>query len=1255
MREKLVEELIREVYGPRNGVAELLKADPSKEYITGVITPHKCRILENTPDSESMETSTNDSTADDDAEETVTNAPVFSEIDPRNKPSAFGISFVVSGRTPKFRVCITWGRYFKESSGDQWKRKRFGYTTQVEMNNELKELPIYSEGDGSVNLYVRMVDKGRGHFVITIKLLNKLQIKSGSCYGDLLTEVSLFQPSLRINLNEEVQLVPLTEKLNSGRDHLEFLYRENPVLAKGTMCSAIWSGIDYPESFAKIAWPDGYIDDKYNEFRRPDVRSEFLPLVADPTPTLEWDTVYGEAPELSAYRLSELWNKEDFVKSLSPLVTAYEKWIECNKKRSDNLEESDKIEAENLIELQVEFLKRLKKAISLLTDDQDLKLSFCFANRAIWLQSKWKGNDQFNWKPFQLAFLLINIEPIVNPESEFREIADLLWIPTGGGKTEAYLAIMAFLMAYRRRRALSGHDEERTGGGTAILTRYTLRLLTTQQFRRVLRMVTAAEFLRVNGNKYAGWRPSACDIKENWIYGSTRFSVGLWVGGSVTPNHLRGDDGAMSILNGHTESAENTKGEPAQITRCPVCGTWISIPKSGLPEKKENDLHLLLKVESVPDDFKESIKSFLRDNGVDFVNDVKSTTKNLPKGCIDLNLTLKSDRSVLSHEIDNMWKKLKQKYDFELIPLRASRLGYFGVHREPGRRGIKFADFEIYCPNPSCELNDNIQYSEGAPLGNKKNETGFPDRLVAREEDDPPFFGTRIPIPAYTVDEQVYYRCPTVIVSTADKIARLAFEPRAASIFGNVENFNGFYGYYRKSLLPRNTSSKAEEVSIEGLEPFLPPELILQDELHLMEGPLGSMFGLYENMVEGLINERGVIPKYIASTATIKNANIQVGRLFARKVRQFPPNGLTIDQSFFVRSSTSEEKWLEETPGRIYAGVYTPGWGPHTPNIRLWSNILETSFDNRSNKNIKNYWTLVGFFNSVRELAGTRGLYRADIVERIQSLDSSSPRQLDQDKAIELSSRINSTDIPQILDHLEKSVEGDLESNPDAVFTTSMFGTGVDIPHLSLMIVNGQPKTATQYVQATGRVGRQRGALVVTFLRAGRPRDLSHYEMFAAFHQRKHLEVEPSSVNPFAEGCMARSLGPVSVSFLRNFLSSRADWSGDDALVIAKDKNSETDIGILRSTILTRLRKIITDATELSTKLNYFNSQIDRWKNEANRLSTSGLVYFEYPYNLPKKNVVLGDPYHKRHGIEVVYDNAPQSLREVEETTGFVI
>lgn len=1252
MREKMVEGLIKAIHGPRGGAEEEISGDPGKEYVAGLLVPLSCGKTELSPDSEQTVEGGENALAEDDVSEEVSTAFTPTEIDPKTKPKVFGISFIVEGESPSCRVCVTWGRYSKDESCGRWKRTPYHSIMSVTMDTDSKDFLVYDKDDGQIKLHVRKVRKDEKHNILIVNVLNDLKIDSRACFGESLTRVTLFQPSIRVKLNEGFQLAPFQLAQGRGDKDLQFLYRKKPILARGYMCSAIWSQIDYPEYLGETLWPDGYHFDDCGEFKKPDIRSEFLPLYPDSAPSLEWDDRYGIAPELSTYNLSEIWEEREIEDALYPLVDAYRAWIRSKEEELEIIGDEEKSTALQLVNLQNESAERLERGIELLKHDKNVRIAFCFANRAIWLQNKWRKRESFRWKPFQLAFLILNLEPLFDQSSDYRDYTDLLWVPTGGGKTEAYLAIIAFLIALRRRRAIEGIADESTGGGTAIITRYTLRLLTTQQFRRMLNMITSAEYLRVERNKNIGWRPEKCDIEGDWIYGSMRFSTGLWVGGAVSPNHLRNKGHAIDALQGN-----DAIGEPAQLTTCPACGSWLSVPRAGLPERRENKLHLVTEVNKDLEETKQQVVSFLCDNGYGYVKDVYIKGEGLQEGYATLTLVLEADKKLKEVEIDDMWSKLAQDVGLTLRPFRASRPGYFGYGQEPQRRKHKYLDFEIFCPNTDCSLNNEVFYEEGVPLSNHEDAKEFPDGLVARRIDTPFVPGSRIPIPAYTVDEQIYHRCPTVLVSTADKIARLAFEPRSGGILGNVDKYNSYYGYHRDGLLPpeETTTKKARENYNKNITPFLPPELILQDELHLMEGPLGSMFGLYEIVVESLIENRGMKPKYIASTATIKEANSQVKRLFARKFMQFPPHGLEIDDSFFIRSRGLNESWNEENAGRIYVGIYSPGLGPHTPIVRIWSSLLNTCYENRNDRNTKYFWTLVGYFNSLRELGGTRGLYRADIVERIKNISSGTPRHIDQNNVVELSSRVNSTDIPQILDELERGADNKPEENPDAIFTTSMFGTGVDIPHLSLMVVNGQPKTTTQYVQATGRVGRNHGGLVVTFLRAGRPRDLSHYEMFPAYHQRKHLEVEPSSVFPLAQGCLARASGPAMVSFLRNYSLPSVKWYGKDGSVIL-DNGSRDDINSFINSISNRVRAIIKSEEKTRWVLDYFKSQADRWENIARKTMDAELKFFEYTFGAPQKHVVLGDPHHKSaDDLEVVYENAPQSLREIEETTGFKV
>ncbi len=234
---------------------------------------------------------------------------------------------------------------------------------------------------------------------------------------------------------------------------------------------------------------------------------------------------------------------------------------------------------------------------------------------------------------------------------------------------------------------------------------------------------------------------------------------------------------------------------------------------------------------------------------------------------------------------------------------------------------------------------------------------------------------------------------------------------------------------------------------------------------------------------------------------------------------------------------------------------------------------------------------------------------------------------------------------------LENGGKRDHLENHDAIFTTSMFGTGVDIPHLSLMIVNGQPKTTSQYIQATGRVGRRHGALIPVIYKPGKPRDLSHYEMFTGYHRQMNLAVEQVSVSPLSTGCLERALAGIMVANLRNSAKTQVSWENNDGHLIQQE-NARAEF----KNFVSLCKFCIYDWSE-SIADNLW-SQFELWETRSKNYSGE-LPYSEFaPYSKPKKCVILGNPahppYEKAHdsdSVWSVFKNVPTSLRDVEDTT----
>ncbi len=1304
MRSVLISDLYKDVLGPRNGPFEVMREDPLSEYITGVLAPRDY-VTERDPDVEAEIPSHTPEDVEPVPEDDVyDDTPLFLSqetfLDPRSRPRSMGISFSIMSENnlpPLIRLCVTWARYFREN--EMWKRvPRVFVTGPIEIRRNT-QVRYYVDENGKecdrnsaeISIHILSRELSPGLFHVSVYLVNELKpsIPKTSCH--------IFQPQIRVRcLRGSLKPTRKFSTTDPEEKELALIYRRKAILARGYMCSAVWREID-PENIPphlgspKIPpfyWVDREILDENirREFTSPDVRSEFVPILSVESPLYGWDTRWGPEPELRAGVLAELWKPEEVKAALLPLVEGYDRWIEELERKARNLPEEDRETAKGIIDRCRTVLERMKKGIEILTIDPDVRLAFCFANKAMDLQYTWKhGSGRgLRWRPFQLAFILLVLESLVNENSPDRNVCDILFVPTGAGKTEAYLGVAAFALALRRRMALTGRRENATGAGTCVIMRYTLRLLTIQQFRRALRMITACEYLRVFGlgtGAPVGWRPRDCEIQDDFIWGTARFSIGLWVGGGVTPNRLQRVSTGSGIHNGALEIllGNRGEGEPAQVLECPVCGSILSVPDTGLPSGGgPYVIHLV--VRNVRNASLSRIKSAMRR----VLSNLSTVTAQIvsPRflkvtghrnGFITISLELSPSQDLEPRHVDAIWNEIERGVrshgvQLELCSARASRPGYFILKLQTQRGTQRPYNFAIYCPNPECELNSgNTLWAEGKPAGvheercvqNGDRKVSAPDGQVfvdvsqfSRTENSR-VVAYRIPIPALTVDEQVYTNPPSFLIGTVDKVARISFESRYAAIFGNVDRYSPIAGYYRdgtpppsfRGLMGRNTRR---------VDLFDPPELIIQDELHLIEGPLGSMVGIYETAIDFLSSRDERVIKYIASSATVREAPTQVRAVFVREVLQFPPPGLDADDRFFMRYRFSHP--LDESrAGRVYMGICAPGMGPLTPVVRIWARLLQTSFGlaERYGERADHFWTLVGYFNAIRELAGARSLYRQDIPERLRNIAGGSARDLTEDCIVELSSRVKSTELPVLLSSIESPFSGDLQ-NPgtvDALFTTSMFGTGVDVPRLSLMVVHGQPKTTSSYIQSTGRVGRRRAGLVVTFYRATRPRDMSHYEMFCGYHLNLERFVEPVTAAPFSPGTLERCAGPVAVGILRNMLGTSVNWHREDSAPEMAHHRHGQEVTLIPTIFETRSQlQPGFRRPDPGTVKHHVNVALDEWRQVAQQVGTR-LKYVEY--FAARNPVVLGDPQHKHRGLSVVYENAPQSLRDIEETTGF--
>ncbi|MBN1036088.1 helicase [Clostridium botulinum] len=478
-------------------------------------------------------------------------------------------------------------------------------------------------------------------------------------------------------------------------------------------------------------------------------------------------------------------------------------------------------------------------------------------------------------------------------------------------------------------------------------------------------------------------------------------------------------------------------------------------------------------------------------------------------------------------------------------------------------------------------------------------------------------------LPIQVVDEELYKNPPTLLFGTVDKFAALPWKGEVSNLF---------------ALNKLDTKS---------------PELIIQDELHLISGPLGTMVGLYETAIDAMCSAKGIKPKIIASTATIKRAKEQCKMLFDRQVSQFPPSGLNIEDCFFTKEVSIEKK-----PGRLYVGLMPSGKTTTTTQIRLYTALLESlRFIDAPEEVLDKYWTLVGYFNSIRELGKTSTLVKDDIASNIIRYMKRLMKCNDIRYAgipNELTSRLSSTAIVKTLKDLENIYQKgqvDPKTNKkkdninhaiDVLLATNMISVGVDVSRLDLMVSSGQPKQTSEYIQATSRVGRRYPGLVFTLYNASKTRDRSHYELFYPYHQTFYKYVEPTSITPFSEQSRERALHAVLISMIRHILKLN---NNEDA------KNFKNDIEGLdnvKEFILNRANELDTSQErDISTKTkNEIEQIIDKWIDKIDTASIDEEVH--YYSKKADKNLLV--PF-----LEDDYRNAfptMQSMRNIDNQAG---
>ena len=1102
-RAGLVEVLERELIGPADGAAEVLTTPPDQRYLLGRIAPTRLTGAADDPEAAAstgapvtgVEEETASASSEEDPGEDADDEPVRRGL---MIPASMGLRFQVPADPAELEaitVRVSWGTY--ETAGRDDEDSASAPAPPGPAGGGGSHITRYHRVPHSRTLRLTLADLTPGrtqdHVLdgdVTLRVDSHLDASpAGGPAGRYLIELALcndrttpkripvpawmFQTRIDVDAGERDVFLPVHDPLlppapgmrpaaGSEDARLELQYRDRLEFAVGRTCSVDWSlrSVRPGEPAPRRA------------FR---VSTTWMPTVETPqtaaagVPGAELDMRALAAAAAQAPDAAGPGGPDPLRDALEPVVDAYTAWLDEQEAAVAALPEHLRgTGAEALAEAR-QVLGQLAESLDHLLTDPEARRCFAFMNRVMADQRVrsqiaaaravdpglgvedaeariLEEDYPHHWRVFQLAFILMQLPALTDPALPRRSgdlaAAQLLFFPTGGGKTEAYLGLAAYAFAIRRRQGLLDTPDGPIDGraGVTVLMRYTLRLLTSQQFQRATTLVCAAELAR---------------REDPATWGEEPFRIGLWVGTAVSPKRVNEAEKELERLNDRGGSGAGYRFSALQLGHCPWCG----------------------------------------------------------------------------------------------LPLTPRDVTIGSVAGSADRVILRCSDELGQCP-----------FSEG--------DGNVPDGL-----------------PVLTTDEEIYRLAPAFVIATVDKLARLAREGHAATLFGHVARRCERHGYvphpgcdsssdYAGCTLGQNgrhqAKGKLPAATVRPATRLRPPDLVIQDELHLITGALGTTVGLFETAVETMCawttpDGRPARPLLVASSATVRNVADQVRGLYGRDVTIFPPQVLDASDTFFSRTLPVDEAH----PGRLYVGLSTTGVRLTAAEIQTTQTLMagaQLLFD-RLGAAADPYMTLVGYFSATRELAGMARYIQDDIQTGLakSGRDSHLPRRRGTNCGAlhlgELTSRIASAGITATLDRMALTFDPDVDStaardavaaarragkplvrckrtaNPyDVVLATSILQVGVDVSRLGLMLVVGQPKNTAEYIQATSRVGRdanRRPGLVITLGNWARPRDLAHYEQFRHFHETFYARVEPLTVTPFSVTAIDRGLDGALVAAAR--------------------------------------------------------------------------------------------------------------------------
>lgn len=900
--------------------------------------------------------------------------------------------------------------------GKFYKRTPFFVSQEVQMN-EVRNNPVMElRLNDDLNCFIKWFPSNPGEDKEYFKVIVRNQRESDADgQNNAFYRQCLFQSVLKVTPLDG-SLVSYTDPIVSLDDEEnnvnEYIYRDVINYGKGIGCAAEWD--EDGQWIATTYMPRCEVKKFSNQIEDDDI------------------TAICTLRNISIWGLTD----DELLEGLERFVDGYENWHQDEIERSTNHDDRYNNAVESILCKQKVLLNRLRDNIQFMQDNPEALTCFRIANTAMLIQMVVARDKNFvknrtevddnpevfnsidyfrnarylptmrntepSYRPFQLAFLLMNVKSTMVEDDVNRTTnVDLIWFPTGGGKTEAYLALTALTIIARRRNSadiISGTNVQRDAeytSGVSVIMRYTLRLLTSQQFERASFLICAMDFLR-----------ERCPELN---LGGKRISIGLWVGKATSPNSIaelrENNEKYQRFLNGVRPN------NPFPVAYCPWCGQSL----------------------------------YLNNN----------------------------------------------------------------------QYGYSVQDGKIECLNDSCH------------------------------------FMTDVRLPIYYIDEVIYHEKPTLLFATVDKFAQL-YNPDPAG-------------------LVRTTRCKS-------------PDLIIQDELHLISGPLGSTVSLFESIVEELASRDGHRPKIIASTATTRNTGALIKSLYGknREVSIFPAQGTSYKDNYFSH--------LEADALRCHVGIMPTGkTTSNDTETRLTATLLlaraklamkllaDAGIDICNvdavvgylrdancnlNMDLDNFWSIVLYYNSLKDLGRSKSRASQEVYENLRAKLPSFqiPQSLVftykgfNNRKKEFTSREDSSRIKKLLTDAETISKledrdhgvGINSETMDLIYASNMISVGIDIDRWNIMVMIGQPRSTSEYIQSSSRVARSHKGLVYNLINPQRNREFSLFENYTSFHSAYYKYVEPLSATPMNSQMLSLPLWHNIVQCFKLFITP--DPTNEDAI-----------------------------------------------------------------------------------------------------------